>query len=311
MADSALEGGTIAAAGAMSLTDIFYLEQGSTGSRVAKFLTVTALLAGVLGSTVLTGATVTTSKPILDLAQTWNAGAVAFTGLKFNVTDTASAAGSLLLDLQVGGSSKFSVSKTGVATVGSINSGNATFGNNSLAVSTTGNTIIWNAGVFGFSSSSSVTSASSADTIFTRKGAANWQLGNADAAAPVAQTLSVQSVVTGTANTAGANFTINGSNSTGSAAGGSIIFQTAAAGGAGSTPNTLAAALIIASTKEATFAGQVTVPGAAVPIIKTTATITSGAAGNTGTLTNAPAVGNPTSWIPINDNGVTRYIPAW
>lgn len=36
-----------------------------------------------------------------------------------------------------------------------------------------------------------------------------------------------------------------------------------------------------------------------------------GAAGNTGTLTNAPAAGNPTKWLPIDDNGTTRYIPAW
>lgn len=29
------------------------------------------------------------------------------------------------------------------------------------------------------------------------------------------------------------------------------------------------------------------------------------------TLTNAPAAGDPTKWIPIDDNGTTRYIPAW
>lgn len=38
---------------------------------------------------------------------------------------------------------------------------------------------------------------------------------------------------------------------------------------------------------------------------------TDGAAAQVGTLTNAPAAGNPTKWIPINDNGTTRYIPAW
>jgi len=36
-----------------------------------------------------------------------------------------------------------------------------------------------------------------------------------------------------------------------------------------------------------------------------------GAAGNVGTLNTAPAAGNPTKWIPIDDNGTTRYIPAW
>jgi hypothetical protein len=39
--------------------------------------------------------------------------------------------------------------------------------------------------------------------------------------------------------------------------------------------------------------------------------LTNGAGANTGTLTNAPQGGNPTKWIPINDNGNTRYIPCW
>jgi hypothetical protein len=38
---------------------------------------------------------------------------------------------------------------------------------------------------------------------------------------------------------------------------------------------------------------------------------TNNAAANAGTLTNAPAVGNPTKWIPINDAGTIRNIPAW
>lgn len=38
---------------------------------------------------------------------------------------------------------------------------------------------------------------------------------------------------------------------------------------------------------------------------------TDGAAAAAGTLTNAPAAGNPAKWIPINDNGTIRYIPAW
>lgn len=61
----------------------------------------------------------------------------------------------------------------------------------------------------------------------------------------------------------------------------------------------------------ATFSGIVTVPGAANAMITSSSTFTSGAGANTGTLTNSPVSGNPTSWIKINDNGVTRYIPAW
>lgn len=75
------------------------------------------------------------------------------------------------------------------------------------------------------------------DTILTRRGAANLRLGAADAAAPVAQTLSVQSVVAGTSNTAGANLTITGSQGTGTGAGGSIIFQVAPAGSSGTAQN--------------------------------------------------------------------------
>jgi len=50
---------------------------------------------------------------IYDLSDAWNASGTTFTGIKLNVTDTASAAGSLLMDLQVGGVSKASVRKDG------------------------------------------------------------------------------------------------------------------------------------------------------------------------------------------------------
>lgn len=39
--------------------------------------------------------------------------------------------------------------------------------------------------------------------------------------------------------------------------------------------------------------------------------LTNNAAAQVATLTNGPTAGNPTKWIPINDNGVTRNIPAW
>jgi len=38
---------------------------------------------------------------------------------------------------------------------------------------------------------------------------------------------------------------------------------------------------------------------------------TNGAGADAGTIGNAPAAGNPTKWIPINDNGTIRHIPAW
>jgi len=53
---------------------------------------------------------------LYDLTDTWNAGATTFTAIKMNVTDTASNAASLLLDLQVGGVSKYQVTKAGAVT---------------------------------------------------------------------------------------------------------------------------------------------------------------------------------------------------
>lgn len=43
----------------------------------------------------------------------------------------------------------------------------------------------------------------------------------------------------------------------------------------------------------------------------TSAALANGAAAAVGTLNNAPAAGDPTKWIPINDNGTTRHVPAW
>jgi len=65
-----------------------------------------------LGAT-LTGGTVTASTPLLNATQTWNNAGTVFTGILANVTDTASNASSLLMDLQVGGSSRASILKSG------------------------------------------------------------------------------------------------------------------------------------------------------------------------------------------------------
>lgn len=48
---------------------------------------------------------------IYSMTDTWNAIGTTFTAIKMNVTDTASAAASLLMDLQVGGSSQFKIAR--------------------------------------------------------------------------------------------------------------------------------------------------------------------------------------------------------
>lgn len=46
-------------------------------------------------------------------------------------------------------------------------------------------------------------------------------------------------------------------------------------------------------------------------LLETIATLSNGAGSSAGTLLNAPSAGNPTKWVPINDNGTTRYVPSW
>lgn len=429
----------------------------------------------------ITGATLTADAPILDLTQTWNNAAVTFTGIKLNATSTASAAASLLMDLQLAGTSVLKVNKSGMTSVftGMANAGVSTVilsgvsgtndsrGGASLYSSfptgadTTPRRIAdiyaglgdatWNNAYINFgvsaaandvaninptsfqitrfgacvlnqlSFASTLASPATGDLILRRRTTANLQLGAADAAAPAPQFLSVQSVVAGTSNTAGAAFTIAGSQGTGTGAGGSLIFQVAPAGSSGSAQNALAAALTIDSTSRATFGSVIRTPSVAaiggsaasstmsigsangngiyfstnswvgvqvdnggfytfattgfvvnsaasigfssglypgfaalnqdVSLFRdaadilalrrttnaqefrvyetTTGTIykailgnrglmkisgaafADGAGAQAGTLTNAPAVGNPTKWISIDDNGTTRYIPAW
>lgn len=91
----------------------------TTASAVKTFgwSTPTVLLETVGSSALtLTGATQTVSHPVLSATQTWNASGVAFTGWKLNITSTASAAASLLADLQIGGVTQWNVGKAGAVT---------------------------------------------------------------------------------------------------------------------------------------------------------------------------------------------------
>ena len=107
MADSKIS--DLAQAAALTGVEVTPLVQGGANVKA----TVQQIITAATGATGTNGETVTTSKPRVDLTQTWNNVATTFTGVKFNVTDTASAAGSLLMDLQVGGVSKAQVTKSG------------------------------------------------------------------------------------------------------------------------------------------------------------------------------------------------------
>ncbi|CAB4172654.1 hypothetical protein UFOVP934_40 [uncultured Caudovirales phage] len=219
----------------------------------------------LLGSTSLTGDTLTADAPVLNLSQTWNSVGTTFTGIKFNAAGTSnanSAMASLLMDLQVGGTSQASIDKLGTISFANPASGTAPsrpgvgnwygtlalFGNSGVLAATISGTAVNVGTSYQFSWNS--------DLILTRKAARNLQLGAADAASPVAQTLSVQSIVGGVSTDASAAaypFTINGAQGTGTGAGGSIVFKVAPAGGSSNAQNTLLSAMTIASNRDVTF----------------------------------------------------------
>jgi len=343
----ALAAGELTASGAVggSNTQVQFNDGGAFGGDAGLTFNKTSK------ALTLGGATVTTSSPVIDAAQTWNAGGVTFTGLKFNATDTASAAGSLLMDLQVGGSSVANINKSGVIKAVSYLSRNmrvvASLDNTLEVQQDTGRRLaifdtngdvgiarylFWGGGIF---------SAWAADLFLTRRAAANLRFGAADVGATTAtvtitiaapgvvtwsshglstgtpvvftttgalptgivsgttyyavvvdantfqiassvanaiaatptvittsgsqsgthtgtrynitQRLSMQSI-TGVTNRLGADLFIQGSQGTGTGAGGSIIFQVAPAGSSGTAQNALATALTIAASKVITVA---------------------------------------------------------
>jgi len=110
-----------------------------------------------------------------------------------------------------------------------------------LEANTIGVTLIGSALSYGFG-------GSVPDLILTRESAAVLQLGQ-DSATPIAQTLKGCDARAGTdTNTVGGNLTLAAGRPTGSALGGSLLFQTAPAGSTGTVAGTLTTRLTIDST---------------------------------------------------------------
>lgn len=84
----------------------------------------------------------------------------------------------------------------------------------------------------------------------------------------------------------------------------SYIYYSCATGVAGSAPGTFSQVFRIDLTT-----GLVTFSNAVM--FTSNVALTNGAAAQSPTMTNGPSAGNPTKWIPINDNGTARYLPAW
>jgi hypothetical protein len=109
----------------------------STANTVVNAAQANITSVGTLTGLSVASGSITATTPIL-ITQTWNNSSVAFTGIRENITDTASAAGSYLLDLQVGGTSQFTVGKDGNINVGPSNAGGITATSIQVTTLTTG-----------------------------------------------------------------------------------------------------------------------------------------------------------------------------
>ena len=260
--------------------------------------------------------------PALSITPVWNTSG-APTAFKVNPTNTASASTALLFDFQLGGVSQISGRKDGTLTAAVIFATLNSSGAPGTGHLTTLNMAGWwyqiqgASGGIGFGSGHAIgwasattnqTGPSGGDTFLGRGGAAATIQAGVDVnGAAVNQTLQACNGITGTDKT-GANWIWATGKGTGAGTESVHVFQTPTPVASGTTAQTLATRLTLSS------AGALfTVPLqiADTKIMKSITSFSNGAGASVGTLTNAPAATNPTKWIPIDDNGTTRYIPAW
>lgn len=123
--------------GAHPAVDVF----SSNGAGTIDTLTSkTLLVTGTSAAVTITGGSVATTNPVLNLTQTWSgtAGVTDFTGIKLNVTESGSISTAKLIDLQVAGASKFKVDRAGVTTVVDLTvSGNLTINGTTTTINST------------------------------------------------------------------------------------------------------------------------------------------------------------------------------
>lgn len=95
----------------------------ATGAGDLELLVKTLASSTAIPLTVINSLTGTQTLPALSVTPTWNTTGVVDAGILLNVTNTASGTGSLLLDLQIAGTSLFKVDKLGNATTGGSTAG--------------------------------------------------------------------------------------------------------------------------------------------------------------------------------------------
>lgn len=171
----------------------------------------------------LSAGTLTASTPV-SLTQTWNNAAVTFTGMRLNVTNTASSTSSMLLDLQTDGSSRFRISRSGSPQAAGTTAYEcySSFGGLRTWLVFDGGggnpTMMFNqTGSIGFNNASD---AGTGGVVMRYGGSVGTlQLGTLHATTPTAQTLQAHGVTTGT----GASLTLQGGS--GSVARGNVLLN--------------------------------------------------------------------------------------
>lgn len=159
-------------------THTFNIPSASTANRGL----VTIAAQSFLGAKTFTLGTITSAASPIASTATWNSGATTFDGWLEDVTDTSSAAGSFLMRLRVGGTSQFSVNKSGVVTaLGALTALSLTSngaGSGKLALTASGG------GTFGWTTPAVVSSynwavpAADAQGVVTSDGAGNLSITN-------------------------------------------------------------------------------------------------------------------------------------
>jgi hypothetical protein len=157
---------------------------------------------------------------IYDLSDTWNNAGISFNGIKLNATDTASASGSKLIDLQINGASKFTVGKTGnVIATGLIEStvGGFRFPDGTTQTTkATVNSVSGTGSVNGITLTGSVTDSGSLTLGGTLSNIANSQLTNSAITINGTSTPLGGSIAVGTVTSVAGTGTVNGLTLTGS-----------------------------------------------------------------------------------------------
>jgi hypothetical protein len=107
--NSVLPGGTDGQAATGGMSGLLYPKGIRIGAAESPSSTIVPT-----GQLLIAGSTVTDTQPVITAVQTWNDAADTFTAIKANITNTNSAAGSKLIDLQVGSTSRFYVTREGI-----------------------------------------------------------------------------------------------------------------------------------------------------------------------------------------------------